>query len=305
MELDLKAVTTSLAFERTTAQLCADRGVAVEINGLKLVPDSASAFVEFHLAHTFPVINNYRTALHPRVVANSYRTLRWKVFNLAHLMREYDPANNPRDRILGCVVGVDFPDAPAGGWRTQSERAAAPGIRAVAVMFKNAEQVTEILRTHARGTTPWGSEWTVSMENLSWLENSGFLVRGTKGCAEFAEATPPDLKDQGWTYVPCLSAPQELLGTLNTAADDERDGLASRRVVRRYADQETVLLLGGLEGNVFFNGVGLTPGGAQEAEARVGRMLAGGGLRDFDGVVLPDVFAPLRALLKAAETAGQ
>ncbi len=304
MKNDFKNKTSvSFTFERSRGvQFCAEAGLAID--GLKLVPDAASAFVEFHLCHAFPVVNNYRTALMPQVIANSFQTLRWKVFNLAHLMRAHDPANNPRDHILGCVVGVEFPDAPKDGWQINYAREAAPGIRAVAVMFKNAEQVAEILRTHARGTTPWGDEWTVSIENLSWLENSGFLIAGQIGCGEFVDATPADLRKLGFTYVPCLDAPLDLLRCLNDDADDARDGIASRRVVRRFVGQDTILLLGGLAGQVFFNGVGLTPGGAQEAEARVAQMLAGGGLRDWNGTVLPDFFAPLRALLHTAEEFG-
>ncbi len=303
----------SFSFETTKVQFCADPlRPALEIDGQKLVADAGTAFVEFHLCHAFPVVNNYRTAIHPQVLSNSYQSLRWKCFNLAHMMRAHS-VDNPRDRILGFVAGVEFPGkkdehrtsntehrTSKKPWTIDYSRGDAPGMRAVAGMFKYAEGVPEILRTYASGTTPWGDEWTVSIENISTLVNSGFLVKGTVGVApEDVADTPADLAALGYAYVPCLTAPLELLRCLNDAADDARDGMESRRVCRRFAGQETLLLLGGLDGEVFFNGVGLTPGGAQEAEARVSQMLAGERFIQVGADLLPDFFAPLRKLLGA------
>lgn len=287
------------SFEPARVQFCAAAGIEIDVwqGENRLRPDASTAFVEFTLAHAFPVVTNYRTAIHPKVLQNSFRTMRWKVFNLAHLMRAYDPQNNPRDRILGAILGVEY----TGGTEIAASREASPGIRAAAAMFKNAEQVNEILQSYARGSTPWGDEWTVSMENLSWLENSGFLVKGKDGVEEFADATPSNLSALDYVYVPCVAAPLELLRCLNDESDDEADGISSRRVKRQFRGQETVLLLGGLDGNVFFNGVGLTPGGQQEAEANVAQMLAGGGLMEVNGVLLPDFFAPLRKLTAVAK----
>ena len=41
-------------------------------------------------------------------VANSYRSLRGKVLNFAHIMRSYDPERNMRDRIFGTVMAVEL-----------------------------------------------------------------------------------------------------------------------------------------------------------------------------------------------------
>ena len=84
--------------------LCAER--AIEIGGQVLQPDASTAYVEFFLSHAFPVTTVDRTGLHPQVVANSYRTMLHKVFDLNHLMKSYDPAHNLRDRVLGTVVAV-------------------------------------------------------------------------------------------------------------------------------------------------------------------------------------------------------
>jgi hypothetical protein len=68
----------------------------------------------------------------------------------------------------------------AGRWQVQGDRSAAPGIRAVAVMRKQAELVPQILAQHAQG-----KEWTVSMEQEYYVNNSGFLI--SRGDAERRE----------------------------------------------------------------------------------------------------------------------
>ena len=114
---------------------------SIMIDGQTFTPDPDTAYVEFHLAHAFPVTTKYRTGIHPQVVANSHRTMVNKVFNLAHIMRKYDKKNNPQDRMLGTVIAVEFPETPEGGWTVQGSRDKAPGIRAVAVMHKAAQWV--------------------------------------------------------------------------------------------------------------------------------------------------------------------
>ena len=268
--------------ERTArVALCGER--VIEIGGQRLQADKSSAYVEFFLGHGFPVTTIDGTGIHPQVVANSYRTMLHKVFDLNHLMKEYDPQNNPRDRILGTVVGVEFPafaqsygaaspPTPEGGWKVQGERSAAPGIRAVAVMHKQAELVPQILRQHADG-----KQWTVSMEQEYYVSNSGFLVsrreppsRGSYGAAgwdeeeEWNRKTPEDLREQGWVYVPASGAPMALLDCF----DPEKSKITST-----FLGRETIILFGGLAGTVRFYGVGMTPEG-REKEAAIGQMLA-------------------------------
>jgi hypothetical protein len=264
------------------------------------VPDQSTAYVEFNLSHGWPVETADHTGIHPQVVANSFQSLRNKVFNLGHLMRNYSPETTPRDRILGAVAAVSFPGAPAGGWRVDYAREAAPGIRAVAVMFKAAEDVEGILQTYARGTTPWGHEWTVSMENLHDLSRCGFLVENYEGkAAYYLESTPEDLRALGRVYVPYAEATPELQDCLNNARDDERDGDSSTRVCRKYRGQQTTLLIGGLNGTIHYSGVGLTPIGKEDA-ANVARMLAGARLVTAEA--MPEYLAPLRRLLAVADT---
>jgi hypothetical protein len=198
------------------------------------------------------------TGIHPQVVANSYRTMLHKVFDLNHLMKEYDPKSNPRDRILGTIVGVEFPATPEGGWKVQGERSAAPGIRAVAVMHKQAELVPQLLAQHAEG-----KPWTVSMEQEYFVGNSGFLV-AREGEEPRDEQTPADLFDLGWVYVPATLAPVELLDCF----DAEKS-----KITKPYLGRETIILFGGLDGTVRYYGVGMTPAG-REKEAAIGQVLA-------------------------------
>lgn len=274
-----RSISISKAFG---VSFCSKR--AIEIAGVTLTPDEDNALVEFYLSHAFPVTTSYRTGIHPQVVANSYHSLKHKVFNLAHLMKSY---GNPVDRILGTIVAVEFPPTPAGGWKVQADRAAAPGIRAVAVMHKAAEGVREILYMWDRNEVPMGGdEWTVSMENHHEIAGCGFLVRGSKGVGEFEEGTPDDLRALGFTYVPLGSAPEKLLDCLNNEDDDKKDGSNSTRIKRDFLKQETLLLIGGLNGTIRYQGTGLTPIGAED-EARVSRMLASEGVIDAAAIVQP------------------
>ena len=258
-----------------TLSLCDERGVT--IGGRTFYPDDANAYVEFHLAHAFPVVLPFGTGIHPQVLANSYQSLENKILNLAHQMKSYDD-RHPHDCQLGTVLAVEYPPTPPGGWRVGSDRATAPGIRAVAVLHKQAEYAPLILNTWARGRTPHDpqGEWSVSMENLHDVEESGFLVKAESGKqkAEMGQGTTPeDLVALGYTYVAWADAPAELRGCLNNKRDDERDGVSGTRVCRQYGGAETILLLNGLAGTLRFIGVGLCERG-MEREARVARMLA-------------------------------
>ena len=265
----------------------------ITIAGETFVPDAATAYVEFFLSHAFPVYLDvaepgsepYRSTIHPATVANSYRSLRGKVLNFAHIMRSYDPERNVRDRIFGTVMAVEFPPEPAGGWKVQGDPTMAPGIRAVAALHKNAEGVMNMIDTWQQGRTPFGgTEWTVSMENEATISDGGFLLRRTMDddggyyhpgnrLDEFAAMgqTPDDFKALGWIYVPWEAAPADLRSCLDAG------GMIA--VVRNFLQTDTspgvttLFLNGGLNGTLFYFGVALTPL-ARESHARVGRVMA-------------------------------
>ena len=140
--------------------------------------------------------------MHPATVARAYQTMLHKVFNVAHIMKAYNPDEHARDRILGTVVAVEFPREPSGGWKLQADKAKAPGIRAAAVIHKKAEWAEKIMGQHLSGRRPW----TVSMEHMFYLDDSAFLVKDTKLAEEFE--TPQDILDLGYTFVPFSQAPE-------------------------------------------------------------------------------------------------
>jgi hypothetical protein len=240
-------------------------GKAIEINGRMFAPDPYNAYVEFFLSHAFPVVTCDNTAIHPQVVANSHPTMRGKVFDLAHIIRAYNPRENARDRALGTILEVEFVLAdgqPAGDreWKVQGDKAKAPGIRAVAVMHKQLEGVKQILARYADRSV----HWTVSMEQDYFEEDSGFVVKGDKGVEVFAESTPDDLAGLGCVYVPFTAAPRGLRECFNGEES---------RIEKPFQNQPVVILFGGLDNAIFYKGAGLTPEGKEE-EARVSQMLA-------------------------------
>ena len=264
-------------FSNLGVSLCAN---AIDIAGMKLVPDESKAYADFSIAHAFPVVTAYGTSLHPGTVANSYQSMLHQVFNQAHLMKAYDTSKEkneiPRDHILGSIVAVEFPQTPMGGWRLAREKAAAPSIRAAAVIHKHAERVPKILGEHLGGR----HKWTVSMEVDYSILASGFVV-GQRDAAKkkqaelMAEFTPDEFTNFGLGYVAMEQAPEELLDAYDF----------DRRMMKRNATWDglpVTLLKGGINGQVHFRGVGLVRYGA-EREAQIAQILASDPGRLEDG----------------------
>lgn len=274
--------------------LCGDAGISIcdpKYGPQVYRSDDTLALLEFRLSHAFPVETCDGTAIHPNVVANSFESMRNKVFNFGHLMRSYDPKRNPRDRILGSIIAVEFPPMPEGGWRLAHSREDAPGIRAIAGLFKAAEGVEDILHSYN-----WGKSWAVSMENFHHIADGGFLIEGGKGIPA-GTVTPEDIALLGFSYVPHAHAPTGLLRCLNTAEDDRVDGYGGVRVKRDYMGQRTLFMVGGLNGVIHYSGTGLCQVG-KEDEAVVTQMLASRrhDLNDFSDAALSDLLSPLHAL---------
>lgn len=274
----------------STSRVSFCSGKAIEINGRVFAPDPYNAYVEFFLSHAFPVVTCDNTAIHPQVVANSYPTMRGKVFDLAHIIRAYNPKENARDRVLGTILEVEFPATPDSGWKVQADKSRVPGIRAVAVMHKQLEGVKQILARYADRSV----HWTVSMEQDYFEEDSGFVVKGNKGVEAFAESTPDDLAGLGYVYVPFTAAPRGLKECFNAEES---------RIEKPFQDQPTVIFFGGLDSAIFYKGAGLTPEGKEE-EARVSQMLASkGGIQEPEtGNQKINLVEPLESTLRLGRT---
>lgn len=236
----------------TATLLCGDN--VVQCAGQTFVPDRHTAFVDCSLAHAFPVdVGDYK-AFHPAVLANSWRSMLYKVFDIGHMVRAYDPKENPRDRIVGTVVAVEY----NGATKVTGTREEAPGLRAVAAMARKAEGVEQVISQHVSGRMPW----TVSLEVDYKPLDSGFVV--SSDCGEESEFTPEDLKAAGYEYWPLLKAPDGLFETFDTE---------TKELVGKWNGVQPLLLMGGLDGKVEFKGIGLTPLG-KEPEAYIASMTA-------------------------------
>jgi hypothetical protein len=253
-------------------------GQAIEIAGMKKTPNQTRGYLEFFLAHAFPVVTAYRTGLHAGTVANSWESMWDQNFNYGHRIARYhkgteDEGRIRDDAIIGCVVGVEYPKTPDGGWKLGPIEEA-PGMRCVAALFKQAQRVDRILGEHMSGK----HKWTVSMEVDYWLENSGvaLLARGDsvtgqraslpKSEAELVDAnTPDDFKAKGVGYLPLLQAPDDLIKCFSA-----KEGMWTKP----WCEHDLVTLLGGLNGQVHFKGAGSVQYGA-EPTATIGQVLAG------------------------------
>lgn len=248
-----------------TATRCEFLDHAITFQRERLVPDVTKGYVEFSLAHAFPVVTTYQSAFHPGTVQRSFGTMRHQVFDLRHQVASYfKESDHPvrEDRIIGSVLGVEFPTAPVGGWAlTDAERA--PGIHGVAVLHKQAKGVDRVLGEHQGGR----HQWTVSLEVDYRLSESAVLLVPTDSARELDTRyfqTPALYARSGLHCLSFHDAPDDLLACY----DDERG-----MFTRSYRGWKPITLLGGVDGEVHFKGVGLVEYGAEPA-ARVEQMLA-------------------------------
>lgn len=253
----------------------------IKFNGQEFVPDDTKGYFTFNISTAFPQgATYYGTALHSAVIDRSYRTLVDQPLNYEHQVRHYfkkpGKETNVEDRFLGSIRAVDFARQPAGGWKLSLN--SAPCITGVSSYWKNATGMNKILGDHQTGR----HKYSVSMEVEYRPMESGFAV-AHKGKPTF-DSTPSDFAEAGFDYVPYADAPEELRATFS----EERN-----RIIGRYKNRDTFLLMGGLDKNVHYAGVGLVKYGA-ERTAEITRMAASG------GPILADVFSGLPSLLEEA-----
>jgi hypothetical protein len=243
-----------------TTVLTAAPEAGLTVGGETFRPDPNIAYVEGVMSHAFPSVTKTRCGIMPAVIDRSYRSLRHKWVNFNHAMKTY--GKSARDRITGCVVAVEFPDAPLGGWKV-AQSANPPGIRFAAVLWKQAETVGGILKEHFSQAT----EWSFSLEAAFEPGDCGFAVgngelKSLKLTAN--EETPADLRALGYSWHPWPTAPENLKALF----DETRHRMRPAAV-----DRDVIFLNGGLDGTLLYEGVGHTPL-PMEPSAKMLRVLA-------------------------------
>jgi hypothetical protein len=257
-----------------------------EFGGRTWAPDEATAYLLCTLSHTIPTFTWYGEGLAPDVVRGGWQSILHKPLNREHQMRAHDPKTIARDRVIGCTVAAtcglrDVHTLPATMEETQ-------GIDVLACVFKQAEGVPKLLGEHltARKT------YTVSMEVRYFVGQSGFLVDTSEDSPEAARAlaqesgaedTPSLWKSAGWMYVPVQRAGEDLLATRCLTLKDgvwqaSRNRMRDRRPDGKgfygiWKDHRVWWLMGGLGGEVSYNGVGVVGLGA-EPTAQITQMVA-------------------------------
>jgi len=253
-------------------------GGTIAPQGTKLYPDSHRAYLDFRLAHAFPVVSTYATSFHPGTLKNSFASMLHQQFNYGHQIREYykDRKEDVReDRILGAIIAVGYPREPMGGW-TMTEADDAPGLRCVTTVAKMAKGMDRVLGQYQTGR----HDWTVSLEVQYEPLESGVLMipvrQGELGGKEREEAitdeeqslmakhTPAIYARAGLSYIPVVEAPDTLISCFDT-----KKGMWSKP----WKGNRLVMMMGGIDGSVNFQGTGLVQYGAEPA-ARIEQVLA-------------------------------
>ncbi len=219
----------------------------LKVGGRKCVPDRGKAFVEGFFGYALPNVTCYGQAMLAPTVAKSFTSMEAQVVNIEHLMKSYDPENISRDRIVGSVHAVEYPEEPEGGWQIAADAKAAPGVRVALSIFKAAEGVNRIIGAHQTSRL----KFTLSMEvHWSQEESAWCWLKGAK-----AVPGATDL-GSGWEGMAWGDAPADLLACFS----DEHN-----RVVGKWQGRTVVHLLGGLGNGVSFTGMGIVEHGGEPA----------------------------------------
>jgi hypothetical protein len=258
----------------------------IKVDGQTFQPDGFTAFLEVELSHALPVRTCTGQAIHPSVLAKSFRSLQFKPVSINHLVRSYDRENIQRDRIVGMVVAVEIPNEPAGGWKVKKKREDAPGIRAALALGKALEGVDLIIGQHQSGR----KRRTVSMEVMYFLQECWLAWMPAKETPEVPGSTEIG---GGWFGIGYEQAPKELQDCWS---------VEKNCIVAKWNGLDVTLLLGGVDGEVQYSGVGIVNLG-NEPEAEIKQLLASH--PEERGVDVPQeqqqpaVADPLRALSDA------
>lgn len=240
--------------------LCGEEGITFA--NQTFIPDATNGYFKFRISNGFPVTlvgTREGQALHPNVIAKSYKTLEHQNINYEHQLASYGVASN--DRVIGCVVAVDFPN-PTMNWTIGTDPDKAPGITGVGVLFKQTQGMARMMGQHMTGS----KKYSVSQEVLWPFEEAGFALE-LNGKDPIKDFSPPDFLKAGYEYIPMEEAPEELRATYS-----KKRG----RIVANWKGRKARVLLGGLSNPVHYAGMGVVGFGA-EPQAEIQRLAASGG----------------------------
>ncbi len=234
-----------MQFEVGDMQMLSDERQAA----LQFKPDNWKAYMEFTINHAMPVVagptmkGNY-LAYHPAVIARSCQSLLHQQLNLEHKIKAYNPDKIARDRILGAIVAVSFPTMPFDQWKIGDDKAAAPAIRAVAAIFKQAEGVNRILGNHQASRQTWNN----SIEVIYPVDEMGVYIPSSREVLS-VDALPAAMK-----------------GVI------ERDR-TGHLIIGKFKGEQLAFAPGCVDGTIEYQGVGMTRNPA-EKEAEIDQILA-------------------------------
>lgn len=263
---DFMKFQTNLQIAKTPNRQMILRGALMELSNFRMVdvnaevsspfaslgykPDAWKMYVEFDICHSVPTkigpveAMNY-VGYFPSTLAVSHASLMHQQFNLGHKLKAYSPKRTgaavegergdvARDRIIGCIVATSFPQrAPNEGWISPANPKGAPAhIRALAVVFKLAEGVAQIMGAHLTSRV----KQSVSIECITNLGNIGIMKPSTL------------------EVFPLLDPPDDVLGAMSPPAADY---LLPH--VGKLNGEQLVVIYGMNGAPVSFRGVGMTP----------------------------------------------
>lgn len=171
--------------------------------------DNWKAFIEYDVCHALPVavlgpvpmgdVENY-IGFFGETIAQSQQSLIFQQMNFRHRMEKYGSA---QDSIIGTPVATTMPARPPEGWFSPMNPAGAKTavIHVLAVVWKLAEGVDEILARHLDGTEPQ----SVSIEVITTMDNLGLWRPSTNQMCKMdavPEAWMPALDFCGETALP-------------------------------------------------------------------------------------------------------
>lgn len=204
-------------------------------------PDNWKAYAEFRINHSMPVVagplvsGNY-TTYHPAVLGRSYESMLHQQMNLNHRVKSYAPQEIARDRIVGAIVAVHYPQ----GVRTvpKSKEDAIP-ITALCAIFKAAEGVPKMLGDHLSSR----QEWSVSSECAFAISQIGLYL-------------PSD-----GSLTPIMDATEEMWKGISR--HPKTGGLRVGKVGGKDKGEQMIIAPGCEDSAIEYQGVGFTPNPAE------------------------------------------